>query len=288
MKLTTFSVAGDRRLGLVDGDRVTTLTDRIPGLPKDMIGLIAGWEELSRTVAAVKPTADYKLSDVKLLAPVPRPGKVLGIGLNYADHIAEAGMKRPEHQLWFAKAVTAVNGPFDPILRPVVSTALDYEAELVFVVGKRCRHMPAERAHEAIFGYCAGNDVSVRDWQMRTGQFTLGKSFDTHAPFGPFIVTADEIDPRSLGIRTFVNGEKRQDSNTKHLIFDCAAQVAHLSQVMTLEPGDVMFTGTPGGVGVAMKPPRFLKAGDHVRVEIDGIGAIESVVEDETLPSSPF
>jgi 2-keto-4-pentenoate hydratase/2-oxohepta-3-ene-1,7-dioic acid hydratase in catechol pathway len=288
MKLATFSVAGTQRLGLVDGDRVTTLSDRIPAMPKDMIGLIAAWGELSRKVEGTKPAGDYKLSEVTLLAPVPRPGKVLGIGLNYADHIAEAGMKRPEHQLWFAKAVTAVNGPFDPILRPVVSTALDYEAELVFVVGKRCRHVPVERAHEAIFGYCAGNDVSVRDWQMRTGQFTLGKSFDTHAPFGPFIVTPDEIDPRNLGIRTFVNGEKRQDSNTKHLIFDCAAQVAHLSQVMTLEPGDVMFTGTPGGVGVAMKPPRFLKAGDRVRVEIDGIGAIESVIEDETLPSAPF
>jgi ureidoglycolate lyase len=288
MKLATFSVAGSQRLGLVDGDRVTSLSDRIAAMPKDMIGLIAAWGELSRKVEGTTPAGDYKLSEVRLLAPVPRPGKVLGIGLNYADHIAEAGMKRPEHQLWFAKAVTAVSGPFDPIQRPVVSTALDYEAELVFVVGKRCRHVPVERAHEAIFGYCAGNDVSVRDWQMRTGQFTLGKSFDTHAPFGPFIVTPDEIDPRNLGIRTFVNGEKRQDSNTKHLIFDCAAQVAHLSQVMTLEPGDVMFTGTPGGVGMAMKPPRFLKAGDRVRIEIDGVGAIESVVEDETLPSSPF
>ena len=288
MKLATFSVAGSQRLGLVDGDRVTSLSDRIAAMPKDMIGLIAAWGELSRKVEGTTPAGDYKLSEVRLLAPVPRPGKMLGIGLNYADHIAEARMKRPEHQLWFAKAVTAVSGPFDPIQRPVVSTALDYEAELVFVVGKRCRHVPVERAHEAIFGYCAGNDVSVRDWQMRTGQFTLGKSFDTHAPFGPFIVTPDEIDPRNLGIRTFVNGEKRQDSNTKHLIFDCAAQVAHLSQVMTLEPGDVMFTGTPGGVGMAMKPPRFLKAGDRVRVEIDGIGAIESVVEDETLPSSPF
>jgi len=288
MKLATFSVAGSQRLGLVDGDRVTSLSDRIAAMPKDMIGLIAAWGELSRKVEGTTPAGDYKLSEVRLLAPVPRPGKMLGIGLNYADHIAEAGMKRPEHQLWFAKAVTAVSGPFDPIQRPVVSTALDYEAELVFVVGKRCRHVPVERAHEAIFGYCAGNDVSVRDWQMRTGQFTLGKSFDTHAPFGPFIVTPDEIDPRNLGIRTFVNGEKRQDSNTKHLIFDCAAQVAHLSQVMTLEPGDVMFTGTPGGVGMAMKPPRFLKAGDRVRIEIDGVGAIESVVEDETLPSSPF
>jgi 2-keto-4-pentenoate hydratase/2-oxohepta-3-ene-1,7-dioic acid hydratase in catechol pathway len=286
MKLATFSVAGNQRLGLVEGDRVTTLSERIPGLPKDMIGLIAAWGEFSRKVQAMKPAGDYRLSEVKLLAPVPRPGKILGIGLNYADHIAEAGMKRPEHQLWFAKAVTAVTGPYDPILRPVVSTKLDYEAELVFVVGKRCRHVPVERADDAIFGYCAGNDVSVRDWQMRTGQFTLGKSFDTHAPFGPFIVTPDEIDPRNLGIRTFVNGEKRQESNTRNLIFDCAAQLAHLSQVMTLEPGDVFFTGTPGGVGAAMKPPQFLKAGDRVRVEIDGIGFLESEVVDEVVPAS--
>jgi ureidoglycolate lyase len=286
MKLATFSVAGERRLGLVDGDRVTTLSERIPGLPRDMIGLIAAWGELSRKVEATKPTADYKLSDVKLLAPVPRPGKILGIGLNYADHVAESGLQRPEHQLWFAKAVTAVTGPYDPIQRPVVSTKLDYEAELVFVVAKRCRHVPVERADGAIFGYCAGNDVSVRDWQMRTGQFTLGKSFDTHAPFGPYIVTPDEIDPRNLGIRTFVNGEKRQNSNTRNLIFDCAQQLAHLSQVMTLEPGDVFFTGTPGGVGAAMKPPQFLKAGDRVRVEIDGIGFLENPVVDEALPAS--
>jgi 2-keto-4-pentenoate hydratase/2-oxohepta-3-ene-1,7-dioic acid hydratase in catechol pathway len=286
MKLATFSAEGSQRLGFVDGDRLTALSDRIHGMPKDMIGLIAAWGELSRKVEAMKPAGDYRLSEVRLLAPVPRPGKILGIGLNYADHIAEAGMKRPEHQLWFAKAVTAVTGPYDPIERPVVSTKLDYEAELVFVVGKRCRHVPVERADGAIFGYCAGNDVSVRDWQMRTGQFTLGKSFDTHAPFGPFIVTPDEIDPRNLGIRTFVNGEKRQDSNTRNLIFDCAEQLSHLSQVMTLEPGDVFFTGTPGGVGAAMKPPQFLKAGDRVRVEIDGIGFLESEVVDEVVPAS--
>ncbi|MET0153935.1 MAG: fumarylacetoacetate hydrolase family protein [Candidatus Binatia bacterium] len=286
MKLATFSVAGDRLLGLVDGDRVTTLSGRIPGLPRDMIGLIASWNELARKVESTTRSADYKLADVTLLAPVPRPGKILGIGLNYADHIAEAGMQRPEHQLWFAKAVTAVTGPYDPIQRPVVSTKLDYEAELVFVVGQRCRHVPVDRADGAIFGYCTGNDVSVRDWQMRTGQFTLGKSFDTHAPFGPFIVTPDEIDPRNLGIRTFVNGEKRQDSNTKNLIFDCAAQLAHLSQVMTLEPGDVFFTGTPGGVGAAMKPPQFLKAGDRVRIEIDRIGFLENEVVDEVAPAS--
>jgi 2-keto-4-pentenoate hydratase/2-oxohepta-3-ene-1,7-dioic acid hydratase in catechol pathway len=286
MRLARFSVGGDPLLGLVHGDRVTTLSDRIPALPREMIELLAAWDQFAGRIEAEGGKADYKLSEVELLAPVARPGKVLGIGLNYADHIAEAGMKRPEHQMWFSKAVTAVAGPYDAIARPAVSTALDYEAELVFVVGKRCRHVPPARANEAIFGYCAGNDVSVRDWQMRTGQFTIGKSFDTHAPFGPFIVTPDEIDPRNLGIRSFVNGEKRQDSNTKHLIFDCVAQVAHLTQAMTLEPGDVIFTGTPGGVGVAMKPPRFLKAGDRVRVEIDGIGFIENEVVDEVVSPS--
>ena len=282
MKLTTFSVAGDRRLGLVDGDRVTTLTDRIPGLPKDMIGLIAAWEDLSREVAALKPTGDYKLSDVKLLAPVPRPGKVLGIGLNYADHIAEAGMKRPEHQLWFAKAVTAVNGPFDPILRPVVSTALDYEAELVFVVGKRCRHMPAERAHEAIFGYCAGNDVSVRDWQMRTGQFTLGKSFDTHAPFGPFIVTADEIDPgKPMHMTVKVNGEVTQDDNTASMIFSFADLIAYITTFMTIKPADIIVTGTPVKLGPRSDPPRWLKAGDTVEISSPELGTLRNTVVDE-------
>jgi ureidoglycolate lyase len=153
---------------------------------------------------------------------------------------------------------------------------VDYEAELVVVIGRRCRHVAKERAHEVVFGYCAGNDVSARDWQFHTAQWMLGKSFDTHAPFGPWIVTADEIgDPHALGIRCFVNGEKRQDSNTSNLVFNVFDQIALLSQAVTLEPGDVIFTGTPGGVGMAMKPPRYLKAGDLVRVEIDKIGAIE-------------
>jgi 2-keto-4-pentenoate hydratase/2-oxohepta-3-ene-1,7-dioic acid hydratase in catechol pathway len=153
---------------------------------------------------------------------------------------------------------------------------------MVFIVGKRGRHLSADNAREAIFGYCVGNDVSVRDWQLRTSQFVLGKSFDTHAPFGPWIVTADEIaDPHQLGIRCFVNDEKRQDSNTAQLIFNCYQQIEHLSKVMTLEPGDVIFTGTPGGVGVGFKPPRWLREGDRVRVEIDGLGMLENQVRAE-------
>jgi 2-keto-4-pentenoate hydratase/2-oxohepta-3-ene-1,7-dioic acid hydratase in catechol pathway len=158
---------------------------------------------------------------------------------------------------------------------------LDYEAELVYVIGKRCKHVPLERAHEAIFGYCAGNDISVRDWQTRTKQVTIGKSFDTSAPFGPYIVTPDELDVTNLGIRSFVNGVKRQDSNTRHLIFGCPTQIAYLSQAMTLEPGDIVFTGTPSGVGAMMDPKVWLRPGDKVRVEIDGIGAIENEIEQE-------
>jgi 2-keto-4-pentenoate hydratase/2-oxohepta-3-ene-1,7-dioic acid hydratase in catechol pathway len=286
MRLARFSIGrGEPLLGLVEGNSVSNLSGRIPRLGGDMISLIAGWDQFAGGVRAAAGKADYELSAVTLLAPVARPGKILGIGLNYADHIAEAGIKRPEHQVWFSKPPTAVTGPYAPIERPVVSTQLDYEAELVYVIGKRCRHIPVERADTVIFGYSIGNDVSVRDWQLRTGQFMIGKSFDTHAPFGPFIATPDELDPRDLAIRSFVNGDLRQSSNTRHLIFDCAAQVAHLSQAMTLEPGDVIFTGTPGGVGVAMRPPRFLQAADRVRVEIDGIGFIENEVVDEVVGS---
>jgi 2-keto-4-pentenoate hydratase/2-oxohepta-3-ene-1,7-dioic acid hydratase in catechol pathway len=164
----------------------------------------------------------------------------------------------------------------------MVSTSVDYEVELVFIMGKRSRYVSKSDAARHIFGYCVGNDVTARDWQMRTPQWVLGKSFDSHGPFGPWITTADEIgDPHRLGIRSAVNGEVRQNSNTRELIFDVFAQVEYLSQVMTLEPGDVVFSGTPGGIGAAMKPPVFLKAGDRVRCEIDELGAIEAVFESE-------
>jgi 2-keto-4-pentenoate hydratase/2-oxohepta-3-ene-1,7-dioic acid hydratase in catechol pathway len=166
----------------------------------------------------------------------------------------------------------------------MASEQVDYEAELVVIISKRSRHVTKELAPAVVFGYCAGNDVSVRDWQLRSSQWVLGKSFDTHAPIGPWIVTPDEIiDPHALGIRCFVNGEERQNSNTRHLIFNVFEQITHLSTAMTLEPGDIIFTGTPGGVGLAMNPPRWLKPGDRVRVEIDRIGAIEAIIRPETL-----
>jgi 2-keto-4-pentenoate hydratase/2-oxohepta-3-ene-1,7-dioic acid hydratase in catechol pathway len=226
------------------------------------------------------PSERHALADVRLLAPV-QPGKFLGIGLNYADHIAESGMEAPEFPVFFNKQVTCVVGPGDDVHLPRVSNLLDYEGELAIVIGARCRHVPAERAHEVIAGYTIANDVSVRDWQLRSPTMTLGKSFDTHGPLGPWIVTPDELgDPHDLRIRTYVNDELRQDGRTADMIFDCYAQVAHLSQAFTLEPGDVIATGTPAGIGAVRRPfpSGLLAVGDVVRVEIDGIGELRNAV----------
>lgn len=279
MKIVTFTHQGRTQAGILADDRVHAIAALVPGAPDDAITVITQWENLKGKLAAAAKQArgGHALVDVTLEAPIRRPGKILAIGLNYADHIAESGMETPKEQVWFAKLPTSVNAPFAPVQMPKASNALDYEAELVAVIGKRCKHVPKERAHEAVFGYACGNDVTARDWQFKTPQWVLGKSFDTHAPFGPAIVTSDELgDPHNLGIRCIVNGETRQSSNTKHLVFNIWDQIACISQAMTLEPGDIIFTGTPGGVGIAAKPPRLLNVGDVMRVEIDRLGAIEA------------
>ena len=273
MKLALFERAAAREIGVVVGDSV--VPTHFKGAMTD---LIAGWETFRREIEAAAVKGErYPLSSVHLLAPVQRPGKIFAIGLNYADHIAESKMETPKHQVWFTKAATSINGPFDPIMIAKAGEFVDYEVELVAIIGKRGRNIAKADAASHVFGYCVGNDVTERFWQHRTPQWSLGKSFDTHAPIGPWITTADEIaDPHALGLRCFVNGEKRQDSNSKHLVFNLWDQIEHLSQAMTLEPGDLIFTGTPGGVGAAMDPRQFLKAGDVVRCEIDGLGAVEA------------
>lgn len=234
-------------------------------------------------------TGRIALSDVQLLAPIPRPGKFFGVGLNYADHITETGLEKPEFPTFFNKQITCVIGPGHPVHRPRVSEKLDYEGELGFVIGRRCRHVLRDQAHKVIGGYLACNDVSVRDWQARSATWTLGKSFDTHGPIGPWLVTPDEIgNPHNLAIKTWVNEELRQSSNTRQLIFDCYYLVEYLSTVMTLEAGDIVATGTCSGVGVMMKPRSYLKPGDVVRVEIEKIGVLENPViaepEDTAFP----
>lgn len=292
MKLVTYVLSGagdgaanggDARIGLLKDDGVFDLARHLPQAPKTMAGLLEALPALAADLARITTAAaDHGLREVRLLAPIPRPGKILALGLNYRDHALEANMELPKVQTWFAKMPTASNGPFDAIDLPRVSTKLDYEAELAIVIGSKVRHATREQAKAAIAGYCCANDVSVRDWQLRTSQFVVGKSFDTHCPFGPWITTADEIaDPQALAIRATVNGEVRQDSNTREMVFDVYAMVEHLSQAMTLEPGDLLLTGTPAGVGAVSKPPRYLKAGDVVRIEIEGLGAIENTVAPE-------
>ena len=285
MKLATFTAGQAPELGVViSPDQMVSLSRAAPSLACDMIDLIARWPLIEGEVRRIAHEAKDPLaiSSLTLQAPIKRPGKIMAIGLNYADHIAESNLGTPEHQLWFNKVVTSITGPFDPIQIPKVSQAVDYEAELVAVIGTGGRHISRSGAASAVFGYCVGDDVSERAWQHRTPQWALGKGFDTHAPIGPWITTADEIsDPHALSIRGLVNGELRQNSNTRQMVFNLWDQIAHISQVMTLEPGDLIFTGTPGGVGAGFKPPKFLKPGDRVRIEIEGLGAIENVCEAE-------
>jgi 2-keto-4-pentenoate hydratase/2-oxohepta-3-ene-1,7-dioic acid hydratase in catechol pathway len=264
--------------GIVDliaaGSRWTTIRDIAAA------GRVA-LAELGELVGRSEPA--YRLPDVRLLAPIERPGKYLAIGMNYAKHLEEAdrlGVARAKHQTWFNKQTTCVSGPYDDI-DPGATETLDYEVELVAVIGKPAKRVNEAEAHNHVFGYCVGNDVSARDWQFHTPTFTMGKSFDTHGPIGPWIVTADEAgDPHDLRLRAWVNGELRQDNNTRNMIHNLWAQIAYLSTAFTLETGDLIATGTPEGVGVGMEPPVFLQPGDIVRCEIDGIGAIENRVGD--------
>jgi 2-keto-4-pentenoate hydratase/2-oxohepta-3-ene-1,7-dioic acid hydratase in catechol pathway len=277
MKIATYRSSKGDRTGVLLDDRVVDLGSC--GFAVTMSELLKSGIDVSAIEAKLDAGKSMPLTEVELLAPIPDPGKVLAIGLNYGDHIAETGMEAPKHQVWFNKQHNCINGPYAPINLPSVSPKLDYEAELCLVIGKQCKHVPKERAHEVIAGYFCGNDVSVRDWQLRAPTFQIGKSFDTHGPIGPYLVTPDEVgDPHALDIRCLVNGEVRQSSNTKHLIFDCFDAIAHLTQAFTLDVGDVLFMGTPSGVGVAKKPQVWLQENDVCRVEIEKLGYIENTV----------
>ncbi|WP_375399115.1 fumarylacetoacetate hydrolase family protein [uncultured Sphingomonas sp.] len=281
MKLVRFEDGGEK-IGAVKGDRVVDLV--AAGSRWTTIRAIAGGgadslDAVREIVERAEPV--LALADVKLLAPIERPGKYLAIGMNYAKHLEEAdklGVARAKHQTWFNKQTTCISGPHDDI-DPGVTEKLDYEVELGAVIGRPAKHVSEVDAPGHVFGYFVANDVSARDWQFHTPTFTMGKSFDTHGPIGPWIVTADEVpDPHALALRAYVNGEPRQSSDTSQMIHNLWQQIAYLSAAFTLETGDLIATGTPEGVGVGMEPPRFLQPGDVVRCEIDGIGAIENRV----------
>ena len=283
MRLCRFRDDSGPRVGIVEGEEVVDLASASPDLPSEPARALASAGGVDAVADLAGGAERLPLEGLELLSPAT-PRKYLAIALNYADHIAESGMEAPKVPMFFNKQVSCVVGPGAEIHRPKVSDKLDYEGELAIVIGRRCRHVAVEGARDVIAGYTIANDVSVRDWQMRAMTMTIGKSFDTHGPLGPWLVTDDELgDPQALRIRTFVNEEQRQDGSTSEMVFDCFQQVSHLSEAFTLEPGDVIATGTPAGVGSTVQPfpSGFLKAGDEVRVEIDGIGELRNPVVEE-------
>jgi acylpyruvate hydrolase len=287
MKLVTFVYQNQARLGaLLPGRRVADLNRVDPRLLSDMIGFLNAGEatlDLARTaLVAVPPAAVFDLAVVRLKAPVPCPGKIICIGQNYLEHAKESNASAPPFPIIFAKFANSVIGPGEPIVIPAAVRKPDYEGELAVVIGKRGRNIPEADALNYVAGYMALNDVSARDWQNRTSQWVIGKTCDTFCPMGPALVTADEIpDVQNLRVRTIIGDEVLQDGHTSLMIFSVAHLIHDMSQVMTLEPGDVIATGTPAGIGAARTPPRWLRPGDVVRVEIEKVGVLENPVVTE-------
>lgn len=277
----------------IAGIAVNDVDGRLRGLPLedhrvsvDLDGLIAsGTEALMAAGHACRTGEPINADDIEFLPPLARPGKILCIGLNYEDHTAEFAAERPDHPVVFARFSSTLVGHGQAVERPRVSGALDYEGEIVAVIGKRGRHISREAALDHVAGYSLFNDVSVRDYQMRTPQWTLGKNFDRSGAFGPWLVTADELPAgcRGVGLKTRLNGVVVQDANTDDMIFDVAFLIAGISEAMTLEPGDMIVTGTPAGVGGARNPPLWMKAGDVVEVDGGPLGALRNVVVEEEL-----
>ena len=292
MRVVMFEPKGQRaRLGVLRAPDVIDLAAAADesGRPAGYFAsaaqfLEAGEEALSRAhslLSAASPSAVYTPATVRLCAPVPRPGKVVAIGLNYRDHSIEQGVQPPSAPLFFAKFPTSVTGPYDPIVIPPGDPQVDYEAELAVVIGRRCKAIREAEAMDYVGGYMVLNDVSARSWQFADKQWVRGKSCDTFCPIGPWLTTRDDVpDPHNLDIATRVNGITLQNSNTSKLIFRIPQLIAYISVSITLEPGDIIATGTPEGVGVFRKPPIFLKDGDVVEVEIEGLGALRNPVRE--------
>ena len=289
MRLFSFDAQGQARIGVLQSAGAQEFIDlsvAAPGLPKDMGALIAqaGGLEAARQAAAQAPAAAVRpLAGVRFLPVVPRPGKIVCLGLNYADHAKEGGHARPEYPSFFMRGATSMTGHQEPIIRPRASTKLDYEAELAVVVGKKARHLTKANALECVAGYSCFNDGSIRDYQRKTNQWTIGKNFDDSGPFGPWLVTPDELPPGAAGLRiqSRLNGKVMQDANTRDFLWDVVESLCIITECMTLEPGDVIITGTPAGVGYARTPPVWMAPGDVCEIEIEGIGILSNPIADE-------
>ncbi|RDI69903.1 fumarylacetoacetate hydrolase family protein [Halopelagius longus] len=282
MRFVRFTADGSVAWGVREDDRIHDLRAHATGAPSYGDVASAGYRNRVRDAVEGESLPTHDAEDVKVLAPVPRPGKIICVGLNYHDHAAEQDEEVPEKPMLFAKAPSAVTNPEDPIVHPADVEQVDYEVELGVVVGRTTRNVDAADADDYVAGYTVVNDVSARDAQFEDEQFFRGKSYDTFAPMGPALVTGDELDPNDLDVECTVNGDVKQSSTTAEFIFDVGELVEYLSHRMTLEPGDVISTGTPGGVGIFRDPPELLEAGDSVTVSVEGIGDLtNSVVADD-------
>ncbi len=287
MRLVAFDQAGTARLGLVQNDSVIDLAEAAPDLPRDLAGLIrAGAPALAAAAQAgraARPATRHALAGLRFLPPIQNPGKIICLGLNYADHAKEGGHAKPEYPSFFMRCATSLVGHGEAMLRPHASIQLDYEAELVAIVGRTARHVAKEKAFDYIAGYSCFNDGSVRDYQRKTSQWTIGKNFDKTGGFGPWFATADELPPGAAGltIESRLNGQVMQHANTRDMIVPVAETVALLTECLTLEPGDLLVMGTPAGVGHARKPPVWMKDGDRIEIEIEGIGVLSNPIKDE-------
>lgn len=286
MRIVSFLHGGRPALGVVSGDTVVDLSAAAPALPAELGALIAragGLQAAAEAASKAPASAHRAMAGLHLLPPVGAPGKIVCLGLNYVDHAAEGGHAKPEYPSLFLRCTTSLVGHGQPIVRPRCSTSLDYEAELVAVIGRRARHVKEADALAYVAGYSCFNDATLRDYQRKTGQWTIGKNFDATGGFGPAFVTADELPPGcdGLHIRSILNGKVMQDANTRDMIFPVAETIEILSECMTLEPGDVLVMGTPAGVGYARKPPVWMKAGDTIEIDIEGVGILSNPVADE-------
>jgi acylpyruvate hydrolase len=287
MKIVAFESQGAARLGVVDGDSVIDLKAAAPDVPSDLMALInqgdRGFASVKKALGSASADQKKPLSSVRLLPPIPRPGKIICLGLNYVDHAAEGGHQKPTYPSFFMRGSTSLVAHGQPIIRPKVSDKLDWEAELVAVIGKKARHVKKADALSYVVGYSIFNEASIRDYQRKTAQWTIGKNFDATGGFGPWMMTADELPPGGSGLRIQcrVNGQTMQDDNTANMIFDVATTVELATECLTLEPGDILVMGTPAGVGWPRKPPIFMKDGDVCEIEIEKIGVLRNPIRNE-------